>query len=63
MLNASVPCLNVLNGGYVDNTVDFLEFMIAPHNVLFALPKPSAWESNGFHSVKAACIVVVTVLR
>jgi enolase len=28
-----VPCLNVLNGGkHADNTVDFQEFMIAPHN-------------------------------
>jgi enolase len=35
-LNAGVlpvPCLNVLNGGrHADNTVDFQEFMIAPHN-------------------------------
>jgi enolase len=34
--NASVlpvPCLNVINGGrHADNTVDFQEFMIAPHN-------------------------------
>jgi enolase len=34
--NASVlpvPCMNVLNGGkHADNTVDFQEFMIAPHN-------------------------------
>src|ERR1039458_1991616 len=28
-----VPCLNLLNGGkQADNTVDFQEFMIAPHN-------------------------------
>lgn len=28
-----VPCLNVLNGGkHADNTVDFQEFMIAPHS-------------------------------
>jgi enolase len=28
-----VPCLNVLNGGkHADNTVDFQEFMIAPHH-------------------------------
>jgi enolase len=28
-----VPCLNVVNGGrHADNTVDFQEFMIAPHN-------------------------------
>jgi enolase len=28
-----VPCLNVINGGkHADNTVDFQEFMIAPHS-------------------------------
>jgi len=28
-----VPCMNVLNGGkHADNTVDFQEFMVAPHN-------------------------------
>jgi enolase len=28
-----VPCMNVLNGGkHADNTVDFQEFMIAPHS-------------------------------
>ncbi|MDE2904689.1 MAG: phosphopyruvate hydratase, partial [Acidobacteriota bacterium] len=28
-----VPCLNVINGGrHADNTVDFQEFKIAPHN-------------------------------
>ena len=28
-----VPCMNVLNGGkHADNTVDFQEFMIAPHD-------------------------------
>ena len=28
-----VPCLNVINGGrHADNTVDFQEFQIAPHN-------------------------------
>jgi enolase 1/2/3 len=27
-----VPCMNVINGGrHADNTVDFQEFMIAPH--------------------------------
>ncbi len=35
-LNANllpVPCMNVINGGkHADNTVDFQEFMIAPHN-------------------------------
>ena len=28
-----VPCLNVINGGkHADNTIDFQEFKIAPHN-------------------------------
>lgn len=28
-----VPCMNVINGGvHADNTIDFQEFMIAPHN-------------------------------
>ena len=28
-----VPCMNVINGGsHADNTVDFQEFMISPHN-------------------------------
>ncbi|MGO9480477.1 MAG: phosphopyruvate hydratase [Candidatus Kryptoniota bacterium] len=28
-----VPCMNIINGGkHADNTVDFQEFMIAPHN-------------------------------
>jgi enolase len=35
-VNASllpVPCTNVINGGrHADNTIDFQEFMIAPHN-------------------------------
>jgi enolase len=35
-VNASllpVPCMNIINGGrHADNTVDFQEFMIAPHN-------------------------------
>lgn len=35
-INASllpVPCMNVINGGvHADNTIDFQEFMIAPHN-------------------------------
>jgi len=37
-----VPCMNVLNGGkHADNTVDFQEFMIAPHNA------PSFAEGHG----------------
>ncbi|MGP8244886.1 MAG: phosphopyruvate hydratase [Bryobacteraceae bacterium] len=47
-----VPCMNVLNGGkHADNTVDFQEFMIAPHNA------PSFAESirmgmETFHTLK-----------
>jgi enolase len=53
--NASVlpvPCMNVLNGGkHADNTVDFQEFMIAPHHA------PSFKESirmgmETFHALK-----------
>lgn len=46
------PCMNVLNGGkHADNTVDFQEFMIAPHNA------PSFAESirkgmETFHALK-----------
>jgi len=55
-VNASllpVPCLNVINGGkHADNTVDFQEFMIAPHNA------PSFTEAirkglETFHALKA----------
>ena len=48
-----VPCMNVINGGrHADNTVDFQEFMIAPHNA------PSFTEAirmgeEVFHSLKA----------
>ncbi|MFY9116518.1 MAG: phosphopyruvate hydratase [Bacteroidales bacterium] len=48
-----VPCLNVINGGaHADNTVDFQEFMIAPHNA------PSFRESirmgaEVFHALKS----------
>jgi enolase len=47
-----VPCMNVINGGkHADNTVDFQEFMIAPHNA------PSFAESirmgmETFHTLK-----------
>ncbi len=47
-----VPCMNVINGGkHADNTVDFQEFMIAPHNA------PSFKEAirigeEVFHSLK-----------
>jgi enolase len=49
-----VPCMNVLNGGkHADNTVDFQEFMIAPHNA------PSFAEAirkgvETFHALKKA---------
>jgi len=48
-----VPCMNVINGGrHADNTVDFQEFMIAPHYA------PSFAESirigeEVFHTLKA----------
>ena len=48
-----VPCLNVINGGkHADNTVDFQEFKIAPHNA------PSFTEAirmavETFHSLKS----------
>lgn len=48
-----VPCMNVINGGkHADNTVDFQEFMVAPHNA------PSFAESirmgmETFHALKA----------
>ncbi|EKQ67067.1 enolase [Leptolyngbyaceae cyanobacterium JSC-12] len=48
-----VPCMNVINGGkHADNTVDFQEFMIAPHNA------PSFTESirmgmETFHALKS----------
>ena len=47
-----VPCMNVINGGkHADNTVDFQEFMIAPHHA------PSFAESirmgmETFHALK-----------
>lgn len=55
-INASllpVPCMNVINGGgHADNTVDFQEFMIAPHNA------PSFTEAirmgmETFHALKS----------
>ena len=48
-----VPCMNVINGGrHADNTIDFQEFMIAPHNA------PSFAESirmgvETFHALRA----------
>lgn len=48
-----VPCLNVINGGkHADNTVDFQEFMIAPHNApSFAEAIRMGMET--FHALKA----------
>jgi len=55
-VNASllpVPCMNIINGGrHADNTVDFQEFMVAPHNA------PSFSESirmgiETFHALKS----------
>ena len=47
-----VPCMNVLNGGkHADNTVDFQEFMIAPHHApLFAESIRMGIET--FHALK-----------
>jgi enolase len=47
-----VPCMNVLNGGkHADNTVDFQEFMIAPHNApTFAEAIRKGMET--FHTLK-----------
>jgi enolase len=47
-----VPCLNVINGGrHADNTVDFQEFMIAPHHATtFAESIRMAIET--FHALK-----------
>ena len=55
-VNASllpVPCLNVINGGrHADNTVDFQEFMIAPHHAPnFAESIRMAVET--FHALKS----------
>jgi len=48
-----VPCLNVINGGkHADNTVDFQEFMIAPHHATtFAESIRMAIET--FHALKS----------
>ena len=48
-----VPCLNVINGGrHADNTVDFQEFKIAPHNAAtFAEALQMGIET--FHALRA----------
>jgi enolase len=48
-----VPCLNVLNGGrHADNTVDFQEFMIAPHNAT-SFTESIRMGIETFHALKA----------
>ena len=48
-----VPCMNVINGGkHADNTVDFQEFIIAPHHApSFAEAIRMGMET--FHTLKA----------
>lgn len=47
-----VPCLNVLNGGrHADNTVDFQEFMIAPHHA-DSFADAIRMGAETFHSLK-----------
>ena len=47
-----VPCMNVLNGGkHADNTVDFQEFMIAPHNAP-SFPEAIRMGMETFHALK-----------
>ncbi len=48
-----VPCMNIINGGrHADNTVDFQEFMIAPHNAP-SFPEAIRMGIETFHSLKA----------
>ena len=48
-----VPCMNVINGGkHADNTVDFQEFMIAPHNATSFRESIRIGEEV-FHALKA----------
>nr|WP_159021374.1 phosphopyruvate hydratase [Formosa sp. L2A11] len=48
-----VPCMNVINGGrHADNTVDFQEFMIAPHNAA-SFKESIRMGEEVFHSLKA----------
>jgi enolase len=48
-----VPCMNVINGGkHADNTVDFQEFMIAPHNAT-SFSEAIRIGAEVFHSLKA----------
>jgi enolase len=48
-----VPCMNVINGGkHADNTVDFQEFMIAPHNAS-SFTESIRMGEEVFHSLKS----------
>ena len=48
-----VPCMNVINGGkHADNTVDFQEFMIAPHNAT-SFRESIRMGEEVFHALKA----------
>ena len=48
-----VPCLNVINGGqHADNTIDFQEFQIAPHNAA-SFAEGLRMGAETFHALKA----------
>jgi len=48
-----VPCMNVINGGrHADNTVDFQEFMIAPHNAT-SFKESIRMGAEIFHTLKS----------
>ncbi|WP_166425282.1 phosphopyruvate hydratase [Paraglaciecola sp. 20A4] len=48
-----VPCMNVINGGrHADNTIDFQEFMIAPHNAT-TFKEAIRMGAEVFHTLKA----------
>jgi enolase len=47
-----VPCMNVINGGkHADNTIDFQEFMIAPHHAS-SFTESIRMGEEVFHSLK-----------
>ena len=47
--------MNIVNGGvHADNPIDFQEFMIMPVGARRALPKPCAWASEMFQTLKRA---------
>ena len=48
-----VPCLNVINGGrHADNTIDFQEFQIAPHNAA-SFAEGLRMGAETFHALQA----------